>query len=373
MTEALYEIYLSDDRGERVGVLEKYISFDLALVTNDYGPCEVVLDGVQYDIEQFGKDYRLEFERNGDVLGEAPFLIVDKEIELSGGEYRITLSGLHANYILDLPIVAYYAGSGPAASLVNQPCDDLIKRLARYNLDSLAQNGPHVLGTSDDLRDLAAPDISPYFTVAGDTSQAATTNKSFSRRKMLDIMQEIAETSYYQGVPLFFGIKTNDDGLLELDTQLGQWGTDRRGELVISPEFNNLVNGKLSWNWQNEVTVAYVLGADENENRVVKAVQSPRTSASVFSWMERTYNASNITTDSVLESHGQALLNKNRAIIRLSGEVQETESFVYGEDWSFGDRLDAAFGSWTGSVWINRLRVKMDQKEELRGVVEVIQ
>lgn len=372
MTEAFYEIYVSDDRGQRVAVLEKFISFDLALVTNGYGPCTVVLDGLLYDIDLFDKDYRLEFERNGAVLGNAPFLLVEKEVELSGGEYRTTLQGLNVNHLLDRPVIAYYAGSGPAASLTDQPCDNLLKRLVRYNIGSLAQNGPHVLSVADDLRDLAAPDISQYFTVAADTSEAATTNKAFSRRKLIDVMQEIAETSYYQGTPLFFGVEYDDDELLEFRTKIGQWGSDRRGDLVVSPEFGNLVNGKLSWNWQNEVTVAYALGDDENENRVVVAVQSPRATASIFSWFERTYDAANVSTTSSLESNAQALLNENRALIRLSGEVQETNSFQYGEDWSFGDRLDAAFSTWTGEIWVNRLRVSMNKKEELRGTVEVV-
>jgi len=371
LTEAYYEIYLSNDRGERVAVLENFISFDLALVANGYGPCTVLLDGIRYDIDLFDKDYRLEFERNGAVLGDAPFLVTGKDIELSGGEYRITVEGLHANHLLDRPVIAYYAGSAPAASLVNQPCDDLQKRIVRYNLGSLAQNGPHVLSVADDLRDLAAPDISQWFTVAADSSEAPVTNKAFARRRLLDVLNEIAETSYYKGSPLFFGLETNDDGLLEFQTRIGQWGSDRRGDLVISPEFNNLVNGQVSWDWQNEVTVGYALGSEENENRVVAAVQSPRATATIFSWYERTYNASN-SSDSNLESNAQALLNENRQRLRMTGEVQETPSFQYGIDWSFGDRLDAAFLNWTGSVWLNRIKIRMDKKEEIRGAVEVI-
>ena len=372
---AAIEVYLLSPNGTRLRLLPQFLDLELNLTTNGVSVAALGLDGVQYDIGDFGKNYRLEIWRGGQLQGGAPFLIRKKKLSLSGeGEWRIQLTGLHANTMLSWRKVAYYAGS-PQATATTEAADDLLKRLVRENLGSLAQNGPHITGVADGLRDEPAPDLSGYLTVAADESKAPNTSRGFSREKMLDLMGRISLDSYEQGSPLFFGFEKNNAGLLEFRTRTRQWGSNRTSQFVVSPDFLNFVNVSKEWDWSNEATVVYALGQNQAESREVAVAKVSDTGGlnGGLNWVEATIDGRNADS-SQLPAEAKSTLKEYQAKITLNGELQETDSFRYGVDWQWGDRVLVEFGGERAEAWLNKVVLNVrDGRETIRAIPEIVQ
>lgn len=365
------DVFLEDIEGNKTAVLSTITSLSYALVTNGISILEIGLDGTESDIDNYDRNYRIKVIRNGNLEGGAPFFIKQKRVSLTAqGAYHITLLALHANWLLGARYTAYYATSeGARADEV--ACDDLLRQIARQNLGSSAQT-THVVGIDDDNRDEPAPDIALYFSVEGDTGKAPATDESYARRKMLDVMQNISEDSYQQGTPLYFGIEENSAGILVFKARVNQWGTDKRSDLIISPEYGNLTNVQRVWDWTEEATVAYGLGQGTEESRAIAVSKNDTlNNAHALNWVETSINATQAVTTATLTRHAAAKLQASRVKETFAGTLQDTVSFRYGTNWNWGDRVKAHFLGEEIDAWINQVSVSISGgKETINAILE---
>jgi hypothetical protein len=361
---ANYNIFLSDPAGNRLRLLENFISLDYTLTTNGVSVCNLTLPGIFYSSSEFGRNYRIEVIANGILEGEAPFFIRRKPVSLrEDGKNLISLTAFHANMLLEQFKIAYNADTQQSSTLNNEAADDLMKRITRDNIGIDSQSVS---------RDLIPPDISGYFSVESDTSQAPVVQKSFTRRKVIDVLAEIAALSYQAGTPLFFGIK-QVSGKLIFTTKVFQWGTDRRSDFVISPEFGNLTDAVRTWDWSEEKTVGYALGSGQGASRVVQ-VATNASSGELFNWIEETIDARDTDNVGILQNEAQSLLKENRPKLSQTGKIQDTEGFRYGEDWFWGDLVRAEFQNDGFTAWINKVSVSIQNgKRNVSAILETVQ
>lgn len=365
------DVFLEDIEGNTTAVLSTITSLSYALVTNGVSILEIGLDGTESDIDDYDRNYRIKIIRNGNLEGGAPFFIKQKRVSLTAqGAYHITLLAFHSNWLLGARYTAYYATSAGARA-DDIACDDLLRQIAKQNLGSSAQT-THVAGVGDDNRDESAPDISLYFSVEADTSKGPTTDQSYARRKMLDVMQNIAEDSYQQGAPLYFGIEENSSGILVFKTRINQWGTDKRSDLIISPEYGNLTNVQRVWDWTEEATVSFGLGQGTTESRAVAIAKNDTlNNAHVLNWVETSINATQVSTTTALTRHAAAKLQSAKVKESFAGTLQDTVSFRYGTDWNWGDRVTAHFLGEEIDAWINQVSVNISGgKETINATLE---
>lgn len=364
-------VFLEDPEGNALDELSTLTSLSIALTTNSISVLELIIDGVQDDIDNYDRNYRIRVTRNGILQGGAPFYIKQKRILLTArGAYRITLLAMHANWLLSARQVAYYATSD-GAKAANIRCDDLLRQIARQNLGSSAYT-THVAGIDDNNRDEPAPNISFYFDVESNTGKGPITNQSYTRRPMLNVMNDIAEDSYEQGTPMYFGIEENSSGVLEFRARINQWGSDNRSNLIISPEYGNLTNVERSWDWIDEATVVFALGQGTGASRAIAVSKNTTlTDAHRLNWVESSINSTQVSTTNALTRHAAAKLQESRVKERFAGTLQDTISFRYGINWNWGDRVKAHFLGEEIEAWINQVNISIaGGKETINAILE---
>lgn len=367
-------IDLQNADGETIALITKFVALSYTLTTNNISILELIIDGFDLPITNFDRNYRIRITRNGNLEGDAPWFIKFKSVSNTRGAYRIAIIAFHSNWLLKTRSILYYTGS-TGARVSNIKADDLIKRIVRQNLGSLSQTATaHVSGVDDNYRDIVPTNLSSIFTVATDTGQASVTSMSYPRRKMLDVLNQIAQDSYQAGTPLFFGIEENSSGLLEFRTRTEQWRDDKTTDLVISPEFSNLDQVMRTWDWTEEGSVAVALGQGNLNARAVSTTRDTTiTDANILNWNEVSLNSSQSSNTTELNRAAASLLYNNRVKESFSGVLQDTESFKYGRDWKWGDRLTAHYLGEEIDCWANVVTVSIaDGKESISAQLEVI-
>ena len=153
-----YTLWLDDQFGNRLEILEDIISFDVVRVANSIGVCQVVLPGT-FDLSLINIDYMIEIWRapafGANQLVTVFFIRKIIYEEDTKGNDIIVLEGMDANDLLNRRIIAYSAGTSETSK--SDFGDDMLKEIVAENLGASA---------TDSDRDIS----SLQFAIAGDVS-----------------------------------------------------------------------------------------------------------------------------------------------------------------------------------------------------------
>lgn len=258
----------------------------------------------------------------------------------------LTLSAESALGILGTRDVAYTAGSAQATK--SGAADDLIKAIARENLGTLAASDRQI--------------ATSLLSIQADSSQAPTIAKSFSRRNVLTVCQEIAAAATQAGSFVAFDVVAAGSAL-ELRTYLGQRGVDRSltgiSPLVI--EADALGEASLDFDFSDEATAIYAAGQGIEAARDVEVRVSAAAGRSPWARRETTLSATNVAQGNLaaLGNEAERGLWERRARQRLSATITETPQLRYGIDWDWGDRVTVAIGTRTWAVRVDQCTVSI--------------
>jgi hypothetical protein len=347
-----HEIWLCRDDGTRLKNISRADSFGYVRTLNTPGRFNISLPS-DFNTELLKPDFRMEFwykPPDGqlflDFLGFIDGINYSRN---NRGLKAIRVRGHDPIGLLERRIVAYDASSSEADK--TDYADDMMKEVVDENLGSSA-------GASRVLS-------SDYFSIAGDASLAPSITKSFSRRGVLAVLQDIASSSYVEGTPLYFDIVRFSDQKFEFRTYIDQRGTDRREGYTTSPaifgqEYGNLIEPELDYDWSGEVNVAYVAGQGvEDDRETVTRTDTGRSTRSIWSRREALVDRRDATQTATLNASGDRALDDGRPKQKFAGTITDTVGTQYGLHWQFGDRVTAkAFGlSFNGIVTtVNMLR-----------------
>lgn len=359
-----YEVEIYTPGGVKQFYIATLTSLDMTMIVNGWGVCTLVFPAIddkqQFDVEDFGKNYRILVKRKGEIQGGAPYLIRYRDAFFTGGAEIITLQGFHVNWLLNGRDVAYYASSTQSVA-TTEACDDAIKRLVR---DNLGEDVQHADRDSTRLSNIA-PDYSAYLAIAADTTEAPTTSRGFARQNLYNVLLDFAADSYAQGTPLFFGFEqAADTGLLTFRTKPEQWGENLSSQINLSPDYGNLENARRIWDWREEITVGYALGSDQEISRNIKMYTDDAATEIPLNWIEKTVNASSLSDATSLTSEARSLVQESRVKETVKGEIIQKLGSMYQDNWNWGDRLPISFKGISQEVWINRLRITLKGQEE---------
>lgn len=355
---ARYEVRVSDPFGNLLEVLTEFERLDLARKENDYGTLEVVLaneDAWPWDFWRV--DMKLEVWRTpegssiGGLEGETVFFLRNWEFGCeNNGARRVRLVGYDANYLWGGREIEYAAGSSQADKL-NVPADDLMKAIVRENAGALA---------TDTTRSLAG-----YLTVAADLGLAPVTSKSFARRKVLTVMQELAEESLQQGTYLAFDTVYTGASTLEFRTYVGQRGNNRGSTsgnaLTISERSGTLQGGRLTEQHAGEINVVNAAGQGTGTERlVVQATNNALLNASPWARREKMLDCRNASLTATVTAEARAELFAERPRKVITGRLLENEGALYGRDFGFGDLVSVEHEGVTMDARINLVHVSVE-------------
>jgi hypothetical protein len=325
-----YELYLSDQLGNRLALLPDFKSLSWARAVNEVGAFTATFPREEFSRALFGVDRRLEIWRKPEG-GTFQLLMVGFLRYLrqySEGPMRyISIAGPDANDLLRRRIIDADAGS--AGSDKSGTADDVMKEYVDENL-----GGSTVAGR----------DITAYgFSVQGDLSLGPSVEKSAARRRLLQVLQEIAADAAEQGTPVYFDVVHPTPRTYEFRTYVNLRGIDRRA-LVLSEAFGTLASPDLAQDWRDEINFVYAAGqGTEDAREVVELEDTARTSVSVFNRCESLFDGRNYSTADRLTSAGRKALWEGRPRRIFTAEVVDREHNRFGKEWNFGDFLTATY------------------------------
>ena len=360
--ETTHEVWLCDQYGSRLTIIDNLINFVFVKVVNSIGYCSVTLPGNFSETYQtlIGVDYMIEFWRSpaqGTMQLESVFFIRDITYEEdTQGNDIIILSGPDGNDLLDRRIVAYAAGSSESSK--SDLADDMLKEIVKENLGASATDSDR------DLTDLS-------FTVAGDISDGPHIVKAFSWRNVLQVLQDITFMSAENGTSLFFDvvpivISSSVIGF-EFRTYTDQRGQDRtydsNNPVVFSKEWGNLSNPLLRYDYNKEANYIYGGGQGEGTDRVIsEQSDASRIGSSVWNRREMFTDARNETTAAGVANKAKEILRENVPLVRFTGILLDTPQARYGVDWFFGDRVEISYRNIQFQGIAKALMITMDRE-----------
>jgi hypothetical protein len=337
---ATWEIWLDDDRGKRLALVNEASKFYVSKSCNNPGWFNLTLPG-DFDDELISiPDGIVEYWRaptdgalkwvNGGFIRRLRYG-EDKE---NGRDY-IEVAGPTFLELLKRRIIAYAAGTSQADK--TDYSDDMLKELVDENLES---------ASTDTDRDLT----NFNFTVSGQGSDGPSVSKAFSWTRLLYTMQEITEMSREDGTELYFDIVASAASENEISLRFYTFtdypGIDRTGDsmLVFGKEYGNLSNPLLEYDYVNEVNYIYAGGQEEgSEREVVEVEDATAIGRSVWNRREAFVDCRDLSTTASITDRANAELQKRRAKLRFSADLNETDNMRYGIEWNWGDKVVATY------------------------------
>lgn len=326
MAAAAYEVWLNDPFGNHLANISNFSALTLTRSANDLGSLSISVPDLDYRLCR--EDGQIEVWRR---VGDGPLRLVTETVWLirliqryrSGGQYYIDLGGPSLVDLLSCRIVPFASTSAYAQK--SDQADDLMKAIVREQMGTLV---------ADSTRSIAT-----YLAVQADQSRAPSVSKEFSNRLVLPALQEIAQISAANDVPLYFDIAWLAQNTYEFRTYPYQRGLDHTASganaLVLSEERGNLADPSISENYRQEVTYAYAgtLYGTASDTR--------RMRASPFNRREAYTDASGYTTQEGMAYEAQRVLHEGRPRILFEGRIVDNEDTRYGLEWDWGDCLSA--------------------------------
>ena len=327
-----HEIWLTRPDGQRISQLPTTERIEYTKTLNDPGAFTITLPS-NFDDSFLQEGYRVEiwYKPEGGTSFLDFFGLIHKPTYATDerGLQTISIAGNRMLGILARRIVAYDSGTSQAKK--TNSADDLIKAIVRENFGASA--GSRAINSA-------------YFDVAGDTSQGVSVSKSFARRNVLEVCQEVANASFEAGTPVYFDFARISEAKIQFQTYINQQGTDQRDRLIFSLNRGNLKLPTYSLDYSLERNIAYVGGQGQGEDRdIVTRSDIGRSGRNIWSRKEVFADQRNINLTASLNSAGDDALRIGKPRKRFSAELVSTGQTIYGKDWRFGDRITAlAYG-----------------------------
>lgn len=355
-----YSIQAADAYGHHQSSLITIDQLQAARAVNSIGSATLVVPD-EFDPSFFKRDMRFKIYRRAYsgpryLLGNTVWLGRKFTQSVTGKFWTISLKD--ANSILERPIIAYPAETTYAEKTILQGEDDaadnLMKAFVRENLGTDAV---------DTLRDRTA-----YLTVEENKGLGATVEKTASYAKLFPTLQALANDSAARGVNLYFDVLHHIDEKLIFKVYKDYLGADLATgpkPAYFGPQFKNLTDVELEWNYEDEHTVCYAGGMGTGAARlVVTQKDDARILSSPWGRSEFFIDVNDVDVDTVLQSEAYADLYKHTPKISLTANAIDTPGLLFGRNYFYGDRVLAAVGNLQFTCLISAFSVRYERNKE---------
>lgn len=367
---ASHRIRILTHDGQPLAFLDDYTRFEYARVLNDQGWFTIVtrpdLSKDYLNVDQLFEFYR-QPEGGTDQLLMVGFLRYWEWFEESGQEF-LALGGPDPIELLNRRPIAYHATEPQATK--DQEADDMCKAIVRENEGALAGN---------DAEGRPRRFLADHFFVDPDASQCPTLPRNFAWRKMLPVLQEIAETSRHLGTPLYFDCVPVGDARFTFRTFTNVMGIDRTlsgglQPIVFSKEAGTLAEPYLREDYVDEWNYVWGGGKGEGPGRVIDTENDlPRMARSIWNRREDFQDAREEMTTLGVASRAFQHMQDSRPRLIFRGRLLDTPRSRFGVDWNYGDKVSARYRGkdFDGIIRSIHISMNQDQKEDLSAGLEI--
>lgn len=359
---AQHQVIVHNAAGDRLGELP-VTEFQYTKVINSFGHFSVTAPGNEWPLAWRGVDFQYHFwrkPRGGEWKVDFVGIQRDPKQKTPGAMTTVTVDGFSTTHLLSRRIVAYAAGSAQAQKTDN--LDDMMKAIVRENLGSSAVDGRNITSSF-------------RFTVEADQGLAASVPKGFAWQNVLEVLQDLADTSAGQASGaknLFFGVihvgyNANNQPMFQFRTYVDQPGVDR----TTSNEYAgfSLANGNLSnvryeRTYSDEINYVYAGGLGlEDDRNVQEAGDTTRINKSPINRHEAFVSASHVDEAAVVQVAYEEL-NAGRPTQILEATLLDTETSPYQVAWNHGDKVSVFYEGGRFDEIIRRTEVRVVNKHE---------
>ncbi len=248
-------------------------------------------------------------------------------------------------------INAWPAATAGRSRFDNVRAETIMKNLVRYNFtaDATTASGRKAPGAMTGL------------TIEADQGQGVLLDKGNAWANVLAELQEIAPVAGGD-----FDLVKTGPRAWTFRFYSPHRGTDRRADIVFTPDRDNVTEAGIATDRSNEATVAIVGGRGEESNRDVQTVYASgwTQDGSIEAWVD----GRNEGTAAALRADGRAELEQRRLRPELTFSIRQTEGLVYGRDYCeggvLGDLVRARYRDFTQDRKIVGVSVEVGRGSE---------
>lgn len=335
-----------------------------------------------YAISSFGPDYRIELRRFIDntpgLVGNTCFFVTYLAvIQDAGGQRRLRVEAESALGLAGRRTIAYKSNDN-ASDLEPKLADNQLKRVMRDHF-SLIATSYNTAPTADPIRTA----IAPYMTIdypPGPGLSAVDVEMNVAHQPVLQALNQIADASFAKGEPLFFDIQQVSDTanpFLEFVTGIDQLGIDRTqttggvNAVVIdtADSGGSISDYTLAMDWKESAYRVYAGSQGRGEEQVFQTADYSGLATLIttdpFALREAYIGTNELTTDTQkIIDQAQAELTKLLPKTTITGTFAENETFQWGVDWDFQDRLTVFSDGLFIDVFVETLDGELNNGEE---------
>ena len=323
-----------------------YLSLDWRKKRNDQHVCNFVLDYSNPDVALLSDKDQIEVIRFDSARGLAEYtsfdgIYRDAFVSFDGSKRLQTVQFRAYSYehLLSWRDIAYPSGKVNYTKFSAAKAETILKTLVNTNLGaaSLASNGR------------AEDGVYTGFSNEADSARGNTLSIEISHQNLLSALQKIVAAAGGD-----FRVTRTGSTTFQF-----QWvaNTDRStgsNAIIFSLENGNMSNPKLAIERSKERTVAFVGGAGEDTNRIVRPVHG--TNYSATNRIEMFVDARNSGNDTtVLDGIGAIKLAELRYRSVLEYDILQTEKTFVEQHYFLTDKIKAVFAGTTVTQYVDEI------------------
>ena len=287
----------------------------------------------------------------GDIVTGSPLIYNMSSVARCAAGYRIEPAPLH------LPVLP----AGCKIDYVDTPTQIML----RANATATAVGFPFVIRPNQTWRDVIT---SGYLAVGTSLGSCPTISKGVAYRSVLRACQEIADASTAGGVPLFFDITINTNGVPEFNVYPFHRGAYRVHPygVPVSEDIGNLATPKLTYDYTESASVIYTAGQGTEEARDLISVEDDLfVASSIWGRNEVLVDARNNANANTMFDEALQSLRERRRKVSLSGRILDIPGSRYGVDWEWGDILTVSYLQYSVDCFVRSVQVSLQEEEEI--------
>jgi len=330
-----YEVWLTNDKGARLALLDNFVRMQYSIVVNDMGQFILDMPSKGFDDRLLEPDSVVQIWRSSAgtrmTLERAFIVRYYRYEEASSGLLRLRVGGPGFKDLLKRRIVAY--AGGLAFTEKTGYADDLMTEFVDENLISAV----------DTDRNL------DFFTSGSAVSKGPIVFVRSEWQNVFAEFKRISKASRAAGTEVFFDVVldsiTATSFTCRFLTYTGQPGSDRTGDyMVLSREKGSLSQAFYEFDATNAQNYIYALGQSTGSSRRKREVEdTERSEQSRFGRVEGYIDANDARDDDEVDKVANDALAQARPIRRFGGKIIDTDGARYGVDWQYGDKVNAEF------------------------------
>lgn len=343
---ASYIVRLKSQTGNYVALFDTWIALNFNHRVDEVGTFRLEIDGNDNRRQFFALDGQVEvWRRDLDVnldwyIEWEGFVRTRTLMYTERGEVRyIAYASSYLN-LIGRRQIAYYADIAQTSKA--GAAETVIKEFVEENAGPSAVSPPRLYDG-----------VTPGLTVQADAAAGDFWTGNRAWKPLLEVIREIAED---KGVD--FDVIGTGPAQFQFVVYPGQRGVDRSLEgyseatglngagnrpVVFSFASGNLVQPEATLHHADEVTVVFVLGQGQNEQRTVTVRTDPAATAqSPWNKIEDTTSTQE-TLVAALQVIGDRMLIEHRAQESFNFDILSLANRVYGRDFTWGDLVGAIF------------------------------